>query len=154
MFVVLTMHREHYNLITSRDRIEFQFNSKGPNGMIKKGVIYTLHKVSGLTYYNLAFGDLDEETGDINDFSISNNNDRDKILATVAITILKFTESFPDALIYAKGSTPSRTRLYQMSIGLNYDEVSEYLKVYGLQKDRWNSFEKNVNYEAFIVLRK
>ena len=69
---------------------------------------------NGITYFNLGFGDQDESTGKINDLTISNNSDTDRILATVAATILEFTAHFPDAIVYVKGSTPARTRLYQM----------------------------------------
>jgi hypothetical protein len=34
-------------------------------------------------YYNLAFGDKDDETGEINDRIVSNNGDSEQVLATV-----------------------------------------------------------------------
>ena len=134
--------------------MDFEFESDGPRGKIKKGITYTLQNEGGFVHYNLGFGDLDEYTGEVNDLSISNNGDRDKILATVAATVLKFTENVPDALVYAEGSTPVRTRLYQMGIASNLEDINCFLQVYGLVEGKWYVFEKNVNYEAFIVLRK
>ncbi len=90
----------------------------------------------------------------IYDNVITNNQDREKILATVASTVLEFTRHFPDVMVYAKGSTPARTRLYQMGIVANWNEIEPLLYVYGFYKDNWLPFEKNVNYEAFLALRK
>jgi hypothetical protein len=44
-------------------------------------------------------------------------------LATIAATVLEFTKRFPDVMVYAKGSTPARTRLYQIGISANWDEI-------------------------------
>ncbi|HET6253734.1 MAG TPA: hypothetical protein VFE32_06660 [Puia sp.] len=57
------------------------FISEGKNGRIPKRIEFTLTDVPGIV--NLAFGDIDAN-GEINDYSISNNGDRNKILSTVA----------------------------------------------------------------------
>lgn len=93
-------------------------------------------------------------TGEINETSVTNNKDRDKVLATVAGTILDFTNYNGKHLIYAKGSTPARTRLYQMGIARIWEDVETDFQVYGLKDGRWRAFKKNVNYEAFFVKRK
>jgi hypothetical protein len=38
-------------------------------------------------------------TGELDDLSITNNGDREKILATVAATVLDFTDYQPGALV-------------------------------------------------------
>jgi hypothetical protein len=55
--------------------------------------------------------------------SISNNGDSPKVLATVASTVYAFLERYPDAYVFATGSTNSRTRLYRMGISANYLEI-------------------------------
>jgi hypothetical protein len=62
--------------------------------------------------YNLAFGDKDHSTGEIDDKVISNNGDSEKVLATVVATVYAFTDKYPETWIYATGSTKARTRLY------------------------------------------
>src|SRR5688572_18026618 len=57
-----------------------------------------------------------------------NNQDRDKILATVAAMVLEFTEHFPEVWVYAQGSTLARTRLYQMGIAAHWDDIDESQK--------------------------
>ena len=64
----------------------------------------------------------------------SNNGDRDKILATVARTLLIFMECHPKAIIFAKGQTPAKTRLYQMGINQNWKEIGRLFFVAGLYK--------------------
>lgn len=148
------MNTEHYDIVAKSNRMVFEFVSKGPKGNIRKGIDYTLMYSDQPQFYNLGFGDIDEHTGAIDDLTVSDNNDRDKVLATVAISVLKFTENFPGAVVYAEGSTPARTRLYQMGIAANLSEIHEVLEVYGLSRGKLYLFEKNVNYEAFIVHRK
>ncbi len=148
------MNLEHYPFNTNDNLLDFEFDSYGPKGKIKKVVRFSPKNSNGITYFSLGFGDLNTETGMIDDLSKSNNNDRDKILATVASTVLVFTEYFPDIMVYAQGSTPARTRLYQMGIASNWEVINPLLYVYGFTDGNWQLFEKDTNYEAFLVMRK
>ena len=132
----------------------FYFFSEGPKGKFRKFINFTLYNSYGTPYFNLGFGDWDEEKMEINDTNVTDNSDRQKILATIAAAVLFFTEYFPDIYIHAKGSTPVRTRLYQMGISANWDEIEPLLHVYGYLKGKWHRFKKNTNDEAFLILRK
>lgn len=77
-----------------------------------------------------------------------------KVLATVAATVLDFTDSYPNALIYATGSTPARTRLYRIGIANNLNEIKGKFVVLGYANDQWSQFQKGVDYQAFLVKRK
>jgi hypothetical protein len=134
--------------------LNYEFSSEGPKGNIKKVVRFTLRNANGLTYFNLGFGDLDATGTQMDDMAVSNNHDKDKVLATVALIVLDFTTHYKDIGIYAQGSTPSRTRLYQIAIVTNWVKIEPLLKVYGHLNNRWQPFQKNVNYEAFLALRK
>jgi uncharacterized protein DUF6934 len=148
------MNIERYDYSVNEMLLDYEFESDGPKGKIKKLVSYVPQNVDGVTYFNLGFGDLNSETGKINDLSVSDNKDTEKILATIAATVLEFTEHFPDIMVYAKGSTPARTRLYQIGIASNWNAIDPLLRVFGFINENWESFEKNVNYEAFLALRK
>jgi len=52
---------------------------------------------------------------------------------------------------YATGSTKARSRLYKMGIANNLDELSENFIVFGLFNNKWEVFEKEKNYEEFLV---
>ena len=148
------MNQEKYIYATNEDLLNYVFDSIGPKGKIKKIIRFTARNASGTTYFNLGFGDFNAETGKIDDLVITDNKDRDKILATIASAVLDFTKLFPDIMVYAKGSTDARTRLYQMGIAANLEEIQSLLTVYGFTNNTWSEFEKNINYDAFLVLRK
>jgi hypothetical protein len=56
-------------------------------------------------FYNLAFGDKNNETGDIDDAVVSNNGDSGQVLATVVSAVYAFTAVENDVWVYATGST-------------------------------------------------
>jgi hypothetical protein len=149
------MYQPRYQFQTSETFLDFEFLSNGPKGPIRKVIRYTPRNVEGITYFNLGFGDWNNAECRIDDFSNSNNQDVQKVLATVAATVLDFTAAYPDMPVYAQGSTPARTRLYQMGISANLNEIEPLLEIYALKKDgNWELFEKGVNYEAFVAWRK
>jgi len=148
------MNLVKYPFLTNDTFLDFEFESAGPNGRIKKVVRYSPQNANRITYFNLAFGDWNEDAKKIDDSAISNNKDRKRVLATVAATVLEFTAHFPDVLVYAKGSTLARTRLYQIGISTNWQEIEPLLSVYGFTNGEWVPFRKNINYEAFLATRK
>ncbi|MEI9917663.1 MAG: hypothetical protein WDO14_02550 [Bacteroidota bacterium] len=148
------MNNDRYEFITSESHLTFEFQSDGPKGKIKKIVNFRPYNVNGRTYFNLAFGDWNEESARLDDMAVSNNHDTSKILATVAAIALKITEYFPDIAVAASGSSQARTRLYQMAISANLNEIEKALDVYGWYQGSWEPFTRNINYEAFSVKRK
>lgn len=39
-------------------------------------------------------------------------------------------------------------------ISANWDEIKSVMEVYGYVEGQWQQFEKQVNYQAFLVIRK
>jgi len=146
------MKLPNYPLASSDNMMTFEFVSEGPKGLIYKLVRFQPTNLKEV--YNLAFGDKDHSTGSIDDMVISNNGDSEKVLASVVSTIYAFTDMFPDAWIYATGSTKSRTRLYRMGITNYLSEVEEDFEILGEHNDKWETFRKNVEYDSFLVRRK
>lgn len=145
------MNAEKYPVVSTSDHRRFEFLSEGPNGTIRKVAQY---QRMGPNFFNLAFGDWDEESQSLSDLARSNNQDRAKVLATVAFTMIEFMEFHPKATVIAHGVTPARTRLYQMGINANWAEISLWLSVEGLRNGIWRPFEMNKNYDAFSVTKK
>ncbi len=143
------MHLPSYQLSSSPELATYEFISEGPRGRITKRVQFSIVNRDGV--YNLAFGDKDPVTSEIDDQAVSNNGDSEKVLATVVRAVFAFLDLHPDAWIYASGSTGGRTRLYQMGISRFYDHISDSLEIYGLAGDRWHPFERNHAYEAFLA---
>ena len=147
------MRNERYELEISHASMAFEFVSEGPKGFIRKRVVFQ-ESTSQKNIYNLAFGDVDPDTNDFNDLVITNNQDTEKVLSTVASTVFAFIDEYANARIYAKGSTPSRTRLYRIGISNNLEELKKVFDVYGLLDNEWVVYQKNENYSAFIIQRK
>ena len=143
-------NRYHINI--SPDFLDFEFTSIGPKGAITKVVRYREINVKGI--YNLGFGDKEPVSGYINDLSITNNNDSQKVLATVARTLYLFSDNYPDAMIIASGSTAARTRLYRMGITNNLKAIDQDFYLLGLTDTDWEQFRKRVAYHAFSIQRK
>jgi hypothetical protein len=121
----------------------FEFLSQGAK-TFKMKVVYTYLGIEPVTQkhlYNLGFGVIwvDSETGleDIDDKIITNNGDKDKVL-------------------FFQGSSPSRTRTYQMAIGQNIAMLKEDFVVRGYleNKDLPEIFQKSKNYAAFLIEQK
>jgi len=144
------MNIKGYTYYAASDYKDYLFYSEGPNGRIKKLVVYEKVNDEPLVY-NLAFGDEEPGTGLLLDRVKSSNDDRDAILATVARTIGDFSDHYGKPMIHIEGSTVVRTRLYQMSISKIYDEICVGYTIQGYRDGEWELFQKNVNYEAFVV---
>lgn len=146
------MNLQNYPLSAEDDLATFEFISEGPKGLIRKLIQFTPTNLQG--FYILAFGDKDNETGQIDDLAISNNNDTEKILATVVATVYAFTDKNTDVWVYATGSTKARTRLYRMGINKYLVEASKDFEILGQKEKHWENFEKNTNYDGFLIRRK
>jgi len=146
------MKLERYELKAENTLTVFEFVSEGPKGKIRKLVQYSETNLKD--FFNLGFGDKDEQTGEIDDKAITNNGDSQKVLATVAATVYAFTDRHSDSWIYATGSNNIRTRLYRMGITNNLIEIEKDFDVFGLRENQWEDFEKGIDYDAFLVKRK
>lgn len=56
------MRLERYEYSTNETFLDFEFESDGPNGKIKKIVRFSPANANGRTYFNLVLGDWNEET--------------------------------------------------------------------------------------------
>lgn len=54
------MNLAAYECFTNDTFLDFEFDSEGPNGKIKKIVRYSPLNANGTTYFNLGFGDLNK----------------------------------------------------------------------------------------------
>jgi uncharacterized protein DUF6934 len=151
----LIMHLERYEYESNEEFREHGFYSEGPAGKIRKRVRLDPMVENNIPFFNLYFGDWNSQKGRIDDISVSNNKDTDKILATVAVIVQQFIERLPRSIIFAQGSTQARTRLYQMLLNRYRNKIAENLEILGFnEKNKWTSFESGINYDAFILKTK
>ena len=128
----------------------FEFYSNGKERYLM-GINYSyigLEAATSKPVYNLGFGVLkiNPETGleEVDDTIKTNNGDRDKILATVALTALSFFDKHPNTIIYFEGSSSSRIRTYQMALNRHFDVLKKDFLMKGYTEEDYlpEEFEK------------
>ncbi len=142
-----------YKYATDTSHLIYTFNSVGRQGIITKVIVYEPVQDN---LYNLAFGDYDSDSGNINDLNVSNNGDTVKVLATVIHTIETFFQYFPDAELMIRGSSDVRIRLYQRIILKNMPEIEPIYTIWGLTDDGQivQMPYKAINFDEFRILKK
>lgn len=143
---------ESYDAVRiANDLSSLDFISTCKHGQWLKRILFVASAAENI--YNLVFGNL-IEGDEVDDFSINDNGDRNKILATIAKAINNYTRQYPFRKIYIIGSTEARTRLYRMAIGLNLDELSLTFDIYADTENGLVPFCRNMKLIAFLVSRK
>ncbi|MBN9379513.1 MAG: hypothetical protein J0H74_02030 [Chitinophagaceae bacterium] len=146
------MKYEVYTDVVALDDLsEFDFISNGKKGPIRKRVAFTATEMDNV--YNLVLGDVGED-GEIDDLSVSDNGDRNKVLATVEDIVTSYTDRYPERWILFQGSTESRTRLYRMAIGLHLEELSVRFEICTFVEKQLVPFCKNMEVKGFVIKRK
>jgi hypothetical protein len=146
------MKVEKYNLKSNTTLTRFEFISEGTKGAIRK--IIEFQATTNPSVFNLAFGDKDQDTGQLDDLAISDNGDTEKVLATVVSAVYAFFERHPATYIYASGSTKARTRLYRIGIAKYFGEMKNDFYLYGQIGDDFVEFEIGKDYDGFLAQRK
>jgi hypothetical protein len=96
------MDIERYQASTSIDHKVYSFVSIGANVNFIKKVIFSETDQDCL--YNLSLGDYNAGTKEIDYYFVSDNGDKDKILATVVACFFSFFKYNSKAWVYAYGS--------------------------------------------------
>jgi len=145
------MNYEPYSLRVTEQNTRFQFQSIGKRGIFEKVISFSpLNE----TIFNLALLDYNPVTGEENDLSVTDNGDLHEIMATVMQAIHMFLNKHSDKLIYIKGSTKSRTRLYQISINKVYPYLQHELTILGQNNENWHDFTAGLSFESFLIAKK
>jgi hypothetical protein len=139
-----------YDVVASNDWLIYEFVSIGPKGNIPKTVIYQLIDEN---IYNLAFGDKDSTFGNIDDLVVTDNQDTEIVLATVASTLFDFFENYEGTIVLAKGSTQSRTRLYRRYLTILLAIIEQNFLLLGELNGEVERFEKNKEYTSFLITK-
>jgi hypothetical protein len=148
------MEWERYEVEQKKEGMIWKFFSDGPKGLIRKLVEFQHAPYVGFNVYNLFLGDYDEGKDRADDGVISDNGDYKIILWTVMWIIGKFVNLYPQSIILIRGTTASRSRLFQMGIALAWVEIQRRNEVWGRRANKWSPFEKGINYEEFLVFKK
>ena len=148
------MEWEIYEPKKTKNGLRYSFYSEGPRGRIGKVIEFQWMRGLGSSTFNLAFGDFNEDTDQLDDRSVSNNHDRLKVLHTVAAVVIDFLRDHPRSIILIKPFTIARARLYQMMISSIWATMEQQYEILGRRGDHWIPFRKGLNYNEFIVYKK
>jgi hypothetical protein len=141
------MEHPFYDFQILNNASRYDFVSVGKT-VINKTIIYQKTSIENL--YTLSMGDLLEDRK--LDFETrSNNGDRDTILATIVQTLQQFLQKYPEASVGFTGSSPARTRTYQILINREWNEISKKFVVKGYDSNGFEDFLLNKNYEGFVI---
>jgi hypothetical protein len=141
------LKHNYYTFKASSDHTAFTFNSLSVDRLVLKKVEFV--KISD-RLYNLAFGDV-MHNGDIDDIVVTNNSDTSKVLATVIQILLAFFEDYRNAAVYFRGSTPARTRMYQILLTREKVNWQNRFVVNGIVAGQMFPFVDDFRFEAFII---
>lgn len=142
---------DRYDFTTDSITTVFQFTSMGRTVVVKV-VMYS--ETATPNIYNLGLGDWNSETGELDDQIVTDNRDRNKVLATVAATLPAFFEKYPQAEAIAVGNTESRKWLYRKSVERYLPDIERGYIVKGYFQKRWIPFSKDIPFEAILITRK
>jgi hypothetical protein len=146
------MQQKAYDgLVIAEDLRKIDFTSKGHRGNIPKRILFIPTEDPEMD--DLEFGDI-TQNGDINVYSISNNGDRDMILATLIDAIGRYTQLYPDRWIHFSGSTEGRTRMCRMAISRNLEEHSRSFDICVNANGGLIPFQRNMDVYDFYIRRK
>lgn len=148
------MEWEIYELERLESGLGYWFYSEGPRGRIRKVIEFQWMRRLGSSTFNLAFGDSIEGSNLLNDKSISNNQDRLKVLHTVATAVIEFLKGHTRSIVLIRANSMARVRLYQMMIASIWKEIEQDYEVQGKHAPYWMPFVKGLNYSEFIVYKK
>lgn len=147
------MDQSLYPIRRNGKKMEFRFwstNSRGENAVLKV-VTYERVVKYGRVYYNLAFGDFDEQSRIAHDDVVTNNGDMRKILRTVISTIDQFFLERPKDRVHIDGSDAVRRSYYHKIVRDYFDVIFEHYKVRGCVDRRIELFRANIEYEYLII---
>lgn len=154
------MERQIYELSANADFTVFEFTSSGKNGRIRKAIKFT-QTLNG-NVYNLGFGDIvfsDEATIEIDDDTLSNNGDLEKVIATVVHSVYLFVEHHPDMYILFGSSNKAKLRMYRMFLSRNLTQILQSFTVYGAIHNEKGQlvnvpFNSATDVDGYFVIRK
>jgi hypothetical protein len=144
-------YKPYTDLMAVPDLSIFRFISEGVPAHITKEIRFAELPDSGM--YSIHMGDI-KQNGDFDPFAISNNGDRNRVLATVFRAIEMYTEKYPARSILIGSLTKQRARLFRIAIGANMKILSRVFTILEVHEGRFSPFKPNTDSTIFHLRRK
>ena len=144
------MKKEGYTLFTQTSYL-YTFVSVGKKGDILKGIFFD--EITTGTF-NLALVDYNTKEKTWTDAVSSDNGDLVKVMATVINATAHFLQTNPQAIVYFRGSTSSRQKLYNRIMRNYAEELFQDFVILGENDDTQEVLIFGKPYEAFYIYNK
>ncbi|MEO6252788.1 MAG: hypothetical protein ABIO79_05760 [Ferruginibacter sp.] len=119
------MKLEPASFQSKNDRSQYWFETTGKN-VVQKAALFDEMEVK--RRYNLSLADI--INGELDFDNRTANNDIKLLFDTIASIVIDYSEEYPNREIYLTGSTATRTRLYQIKITENLDDITELFNLF------------------------
>ncbi len=131
----------------------YWFVSTGKQGDIYKGILF--QPLLEPNRYNLAMGDIDLRTGQMEFDELSGNGDARKVFATIGNIVQEYMDIHPEREIFVSGNTDDKKRSYSFMTGWYLEEIQADFEVRGaFEGQPFEPFEKDKVYYSILVKRK
>jgi hypothetical protein len=138
------MIEETYPYFPIGDELFWGFKSEGVKGIIPKVVLFTPIRNGK---WNLGFGDW--KNNDIDDKTMSNNQDVVKVIGTVAKVAIEFLEHYPDATLVIKPADEKRKKLYNIVFQRHFETIKDKFKIIGINGKRRRIYSPEKVFDHF-----
>lgn len=146
------MNYPSYLFYSNQNSTEFFFESIGSKGVINKVIAFQETSFAGI--YNLALGDINPLTNEVDDTVVTDNGDTEKILATTFQIVNHYFSLFPHHQIYFSGNSPARNRLYRIAINHSFYALDSIFELFGVMNNELEPFVSTRPYQAFLIRKK
>jgi hypothetical protein len=166
--------------IPETEAIHYYFISEGKESIVKLIRYEYVRQFSNRPLFNLGFGDLDYETGELSDEKISDNEDHYRVFNTVLATIPRLLNEYRDGVVMVRGSdsTPQfiegckkvcvkkcgdhlckkahrRIRIYGNFLNKHYELLNQEFAFHGAEGMEEDSptepYKKDKSYKGLII---
>jgi hypothetical protein len=141
------MNRPFYPFTTLDEATRFDFVSVGKE-IVPKTIVF--YQTDDPLFFTLTLANLLPD-GRLYISTKSNNGDLEMILATVFQSITIFLTHRPGVIVGFKGSSDSRTRLYQIAIAKELEQAAKRFNIWGLTDTGLEPFRVQKMYDGFFI---
>ena len=149
------MNDDSYN-ISEAGNDSYEFISIGKKELLKR-VIFSKMDYPDNTY-NLALATVvNKNSLDFEDKS--NNGDIVKVFSTIIVCVSIYTDKYPDRIIFFKGNTNQKTKIYNEILKKHFKEFSKIFNIFGMiidddEQSVAEEFKLSKNYSGFFIKKK
>lgn len=144
------MNHSVYEFERKGTELVFCFTSEGVRPIEKTVRFSKIHKL-GQTYYNLAFGDYDSETDQLDDKVVTDNGDMRRVLRTVVSIVEVFFSEHPTERLHIDGSDAIRHSYYHKLLHDYSDLITRLYNIEGSSNGKVEPFKRKTEYNFLIV---